>query len=244
MINLSMAGFMDSATIQAYMRCVGFVDAFHNTVASDRHFTRSVPFLVKEALNKYILMRQELERNPESAIRRLDLATILFLLGPELVAFEGLDTANPEVILQHFDRWLKDHNLIKWNPESPLSPTSPATIRLTFGIAQSMDTEGTSLPSIPDDTKVLRKIWNIYHKMLKQQGYLGLARRERAKDKTQGSFSTQEISDDTEYPYDNPKVIALDRLGMLPTKHALTSAERRVIRGLSRPGPRLRLKHT
>ncbi|KAG9817734.1 hypothetical protein KCU68_g18384, partial [Aureobasidium melanogenum] len=84
MINLSMAGFMDSATIQAYMRCVGFVDAGYNTVASDRHFTRSVPFLIKESLNKYILMRQELEKNPQSAIRRLDLDTIRFLLRPDL----------------------------------------------------------------------------------------------------------------------------------------------------------------
>lgn len=244
MINLSMAGLMDSATIQAYMRCVGFIDANHNIVASDRHFTRSVPFLVKESLNKYILTRQELEKNPQSAIKRLDLATILFLLGPELVAFEDLDTAKPEVILQHFDRWLKDHNLIKWDPESPLSPTSPATIRLTFGIAQSMNSEGAPLPSIPDDTKVLRKIWNIYHKKLKQQGYLGLARQERANDKAEGAFSAQEINEDARYPYDNPKVIALSRLGMLPTKHVLTSAEREVIRGVSRPGSRLRLKHT
>lgn len=243
MINLSMAGFMDSATIQAYMRCVGFVHANNDTVASDRHFTRSVPFLVKESLNKYILMRQELEKNPRSAIRRLDLATILFLLGPEIVALESLDTAKPEVILQHFDRWLKDHDLIQWDPESPLSPASPATIRLTFGIAQSMNTEGAPLPSIPEDTKMLRKIWNIYHGMLKQQGYLGPARQERAKDKAEGSFSTQETSDDASCPYDSPKVIALDRLGMLPTKHALTQAEREIIRGVSRPGSRIKLKH-
>ncbi|KAK6008011.1 hypothetical protein QM012_004825 [Aureobasidium pullulans] len=244
MINLSMAGFMDSATIQAYMRCVGFVDVDHNTVASDRHFTRSVPFLVKESLNKYILMRQDLENNPQSAIRRLDLATILFLLGPELVALEDLDTAKPESILQHFDIWLKDHGLVQWDPKSPLSPTSPETMRLTFGIAKSTNAESASLPSIPDDTKVLRKIWNVYHKMLKQQGHLGLARQERARDMAEGSFSTQEMSDDVNYPYDDPKVIALNRLGMLPTRHALTQAEKEVIRGALRPAPKLRLKHT
>ncbi|KAH0372115.1 hypothetical protein KCU65_g1241, partial [Aureobasidium melanogenum] len=246
MVNLSMAGFMDSATIQAYMRCVGFVDADHNTIASDRHFTRSVPFLTKESLNTYILMRQELEKNPHSAIRRLDLATIRFLLRPQLDGFEDLDTMKPEVIFQHFDRWLKDRDLVSWDPKSPLSPTSPATMRLTFGIAESTRNEGAPLPSIPDDTKLLRKIWNIYHRMLKEQGYLGLARQERAKDIAEGSFSTQETNNDARYPYDDPKVIALDRLGMLPTKHVLTPDENEDIRGPSRPAllvSTFKLKH-
>ncbi|KAH0349992.1 hypothetical protein KCU81_g2669, partial [Aureobasidium melanogenum] len=243
MINYSMAGFMDSATIQAYMHCVGFVDADHNTIASDRHFTRSVPFLTKESLNTYILMRQELEKNPHSAIRRLDLATVRFLLRPQLGDFEDLDTMKPEVLFQHFDRWLKDRDLIQWDPKSPLSPTSPATMRLAFGIAESTRTEGAPLPTIPDDTKLLRKIWNIYHRMLKQQGYLGVARQERAKDMADGSFSTQEISNDAKYPYDDPKVVALDRLGMLPTEHFLTPYEKENIRGSSRPAPKLRLRH-
>ncbi|KAG9965199.1 hypothetical protein KCU61_g2118, partial [Aureobasidium melanogenum] len=244
MINLSMAGFMDSATIQAYMRCVGFVDAGHNTVASDRHFTRSVPFLIKESLNKYILMRQELEKNPQSAIRRLDLDTIRFLLRPDLGDFEDLDTMKPEVILEHFDRWLKDRDLIQWDPKTPLSPTSPATMRLAFVLADSADTQGPRLPIIPDDIKVLRQIWNIYHRMLKEQGHLGTARQERAKDKAEDPFTTQEISDDANYPYDDPKFIALDRLAMLPTKHTLTPIEKELIRGVSsRPAPKLKLRH-
>lgn len=244
MINLSMAGFMDSATIQAFMRCVGFVDADHNTVASDRHFTRSVPFLTKESLNKYILMRRELEKHPESAIRRLDLATIRLLLDPELGDFEDLDNMNPETLLEHFDRWLKDRNLVEGGPTSPLSPISPDTIRLTFGIARSANTGDAPLPVIPDDTRLLRKIWNIYHKMLKRQGHLGLARQERAKDIANGHYSTQEISDHAEYPYDDPRVVALDRLGMLPTKHTLTAVEQQAIGGNSRPVIKLKLKHS
>ncbi|KAG9564847.1 hypothetical protein KCV01_g20484, partial [Aureobasidium melanogenum] len=196
------------------------------------------------SLNKYILMRQELEKNPQSAIRRLDLDTIRFLLRPDLGDFEDLDTMKPEVMLEHFDRWLKDRDLIKWDPKSPLSPTSPATMRLAFVLADSADTQGPRLPRIPDDTRVLRQIWNIYHKMLKEQGHLGTARQERAKDKAEDPFSTQKISDDANYPYDDPKFIALDRLGMLPTKHALTPIEKELIRGVSsRPAPKLKLRH-
>ncbi|CAD0095019.1 unnamed protein product [Aureobasidium vineae] len=242
MINLSMAGFMDSATIQAFMRCVGFVDARqNNTIAPDRHFTRSVPFVLKTSVNKYIFMRREIEENPNSNISRLDLATIRLLLQPFLL-FEDVDTLSADDLLLHFDRWLKDQGLS--DPTVPPSPASPATVRLTFGLAQSVpDAEGT-IPDLPDDTRLLRKIWNIYHEQMKKQGHLGSARQHRAYEKANGSFCTEEIGDDIHYPYDEPKIVVLDRLGMLPTENTLTQLERDYLReGVPQPVLKLRLKH-
>ncbi|KAI4726982.1 hypothetical protein E4T49_05226 [Aureobasidium sp. EXF-10728] len=241
MINLSMAGYMDSATIQAFMRCVGFVDPRqNNTIASDRHFTRSVPFVLKTSVNKYILMRKEIEKNPNSNISRLDLATIRLLIQPYLL-WDDVDTLSADDLLLHFDRWLKDQGLS--DPTVPLSPTSPATVRLTFGIAQSMpDAEGT-LPGLPDDTRLLRKIWNIYHAQMKKQGHLGSARQHRAEEKANGSFCTEEIGDDIHYPYDEPKIVVLDRLGMLPTQNTLTQLERDYLRnGVPQPVLKLKVK--
>jgi hypothetical protein len=235
LINLATAGLMDSATIQAFMRCVGFVDPDHDTIAPDRHFTRTVPFLTRTSVNRYIIQRREIEENPDSAVRRLDLSTIRFLLdSTNPGAFGNLNKLSTEAILQHFQQWLKERDLI--DPTMPLSPTSPATIRLTFGIAQSLAPTAWSIPSnIPDDARVLRQIWDIYHATLKQKGYLGQARQERARDLSNGAFSTQEIASGVSYPYGDPKVIALERLDMLPTKHVLTPEERDGLRNASKP---------
>jgi hypothetical protein len=235
MINLATTGFMDSATVQAFMRCVGFVDPDHDTIVPDRHFTRTVPFLTRTSVNRYIVQRREIEENPDSAVRRLDLSTIRFLLdSTNPSAFGDLNKLSTEVILQHFQQWLKERNLV--DPTMPPSPTSPATIRLTFGIAQSLGRTAWSIPSnIPDDARVLRQIWDIYHAALKQTGYLGQARQERAKDLANGAFSTQEIANGASYPYGDPKIVTLERLDMLPTKHVLTPEEREGLRNASKP---------
>ncbi|KAI4841564.1 hypothetical protein E4T45_09448, partial [Aureobasidium sp. EXF-8846] len=234
-LNLAIAGFMDSATIQSFMRCVGFVDPDHDTIAPDRHFTRTVPFLTKTSVNRYIIQRREIEENPDSAVRRLDLSTIRFLLDSTSPgAFGDLDKLSTEVILQHFQQWLEERNLV--DPTMPPSPTSPATIRLTFGIAQSLGPTAWSIPpNIPDDARVLRQIWDIYHTTLKQKGYLGQAREERARDLSNGAFSTQEIASGASYPYGDPRIISLERLNMLPTKHVLTPEERDGLRNASKP---------
>jgi hypothetical protein len=235
MINLATTGFMDSATVQAFMRCVGFVDPDHDTIVPDRHFTRTVPFLTRTSVNRYIVQRREIEENPDSAVRRLDLSTIRFLLdSTNPSAFGDLNKLSTEAILQHFQQWLKERNLV--DPTMPPSPTSPATIRLTFGIAQSLGRTAWSIPSnIPDDARVLRQIWDIYHAALKQTGYLGQARQERAKDLANGAFSTQEIANGASYPYGDPKIVTLERLDMLPTKHVLTPEEREGLRNASKP---------
>jgi hypothetical protein len=235
MINLATAGFMDSATIQSFMRCVGFVDPDHDTITPDRHFTRTVPFLTRTSVNRYIIHRREVEENPDSAVRRLDLSTIRFLLdSTNPRAFGDLNKLSTDVILQHFQQWLKERDLV--DPTMPPSPTSPATIRLTFGIAQSLGRTAWSIPSnIPDDARVLRQIWDIYHATLKQKGYLGQARQERARDLANGAFPTQEIASDVSYPYGDPKIITLERLDMLPTKHVLAPEERDGLRNASKP---------
>jgi hypothetical protein len=239
MINLSIAGLMDSATIQAFMRCVGFVDPGHNTIAPDRHFTRTVPFLAKTAVNRYIIQRREIEQNPHSAVRRLDLGTIRFLLdAANPGALGDINQLSTDVVLQHFQRWLKERNLV--DPRTPPSPTSPATIRLTFGIAQSLGPAEWAIPAdIPDDARVLRQIWDIYHATLKQKGYLGQARQERAKDLANGVFSTQEVATGASYPYGDPKIVTLERLDMLPTQHVLTPEEREELMNTSRPKVKL-----
>jgi hypothetical protein len=239
MINLSIAGLMDSATIQAFMRCVGFVDPGHNTIAPDRHFTRTVPFLTKTAVNRYIIQRREIEQNPHSAVRRLYLGTIRFLLdAAKPGALGDIDQLSTDVVLQHFQRWLKERNLV--DPRTPSSPTSPATIRLTFGIAQSLGPTEWAIPAnIPDDARVLRQIWDIYHATLKQKGYLGQARQERAKDLANGVFSTQEVATGASYPYGDPKIVTLERLDMLPTQHVLALEEREELMNTSRPKVKL-----
>jgi hypothetical protein len=242
LINLATSGFMDSATIQAFMRCVGFVDPDHDIIAPNRHFTRSVPFLTRTAVNSYILERRELDKNPESAIRRLDPGTIHLLLdSANPGAFGDLEKLRPDIVLQHFDTWLKERKLV--DPTTPPSPTSPATIRLTFGIAQSLGPAEWAIPSkIPDDTRVLRQIWEIYHALLKEMGYLGQARQERANDLSKGAFSTQEVPIDAHYPYLNPKIVTLARLGMLPTTHTLQPAERETLKSAAKPKLRLTAK--
>jgi hypothetical protein len=234
MINLAIAGFMDSATIQSFMRCVGFVDPDHDTIAPDRHFTRTVPFLARTSVNRYIIERREIEQNPSSAVRRLDLGNIRFLLdSTNPGALGNLNKLSTEAILQHFQQWLKERNLV--DPTMPPSPTSPATIRLT-----TLGSTAWLIPSkIPDDVRVLRQIWDIYHATLKQKGYLGQARQERARDLANGAFSTQEIASSASYPYGDPKIVALERLDMLPTTHTLTLEEREGLRSASKPRVKL-----
>lgn len=228
MINLATAGFMDSATIQAFMRCTGFLDPAHSTIAADRHFTRTVPFLAKTSVNRYIIQRREIDRNPVSATRRIDLNTMRILLDSANPGALEVDRMSPDTVLLHFDKWLKERNLV--DPTTPPSPTSPETIRLTFCIAQSMGpAEWAVASNIPDDTRILRQIWDIYHQTLKKKGYLGQARVERAKNTANGEFSSQEVATDAHYPYGDPKLVVLDRLGMLPSTDTLTPNERAIL---------------
>lgn len=232
LINLATAGFMDSATIQAFMRCVGFLDPAHSTIAADRHFTRTVPFLAKTSVNRYILQRREIDRNPVSATRRIDLNTMRILLDSANPGALELDRMSPDTILLHFDKWLKERNLV--DPTTPPSPTSPQTVRLTFAIAQSMGSAEWDVPAqLPDDTRILRQIWDIYHQALKKRGYLGEARTERAKDLANGKVSSHETVTDAHYPYGDPKLVALSRLGMLPTTNTLAPGEREALRRAS-----------
>lgn len=228
MINLATAGFMDSATIQAFMRCVGFLDPAHNIIAADRHFTRTVPFLTKTSVNRYILQRREIDKNPVSATRRIDLNTMRILLDSANPGALELDRMSPDDILLLFDKWLKERNLV--DPTTPPSPTSPQTIRLTFGLAHSMGpAEWAVVSNIPDDNRILRQIWGIYHQVLKKKGYLGQARADRAKDLAGEESSSQEAVTDPNYPYGNPRLIALNRLGMLPTTHTLTPNDKAIL---------------
>lgn len=228
LINLATAGFMDSATIQAFMRCTGFLDPAHNTIAADRHFTRTVPFLAKTSVNRYILQRREIDKNPVSATRRIDLNTMRILLDSANPGALEVDRMSPDNILLLFDKWLKERNLV--DPTTPPSPTSPETIRLTFGIAQSMGPAEWAVAShIPDDTRILRQIWDIYHQTLKKKGYLGQARVERTRNLANGELSSQEVATDAHYPYGDPKLVVLDRLGMLPSTDTLTPDERAIL---------------
>lgn len=232
LINLATAGFMDSATIQAFMRCTGFLDPAHNTIATDRHFTRTVPFLARTSVNRYIIQRREIDRNPVSATRRIDLNTMRILLDSANPGALEVDRMSPDTVLLHFDKWLKERKLV--DSTTPPSPTSPQTIRLTFAIAQSMGEAEWDVPAqLPEDTRILRQIWDIYHQALKKRGYLGSAREERAKNLAAGEFSTQEAATDVNYPYADPKLVTLNRLGMLPTTNTLTPGEREVLRRAS-----------
>ncbi|KAI5276397.1 hypothetical protein E4T47_00718 [Aureobasidium subglaciale] len=233
MINLAMSGFMDSATIRAFFRCVKFVEPGSDNIADDRHFTRTVPFLNRYAMGKYFEERKRLERNPHSPTDRLDLETIKYILHHSS-PLQDIDTQTPNQVLESFDNWLKHRKLIPSKDQTPLSPVSPATMRLTFALAGSV--EELRVP-FPDDARLRQKIWNIYHKLLKKQGHLSKAREAREKDKAEGSSPSQESapSDDINYPYEDSNLIVLDRLNMLPTNDVLSANEIANIRARTAP---------
>jgi hypothetical protein len=249
MINLSMSGFMDSATIQSFMRCVGFVDAGFGTIANDRHFTRSVPFLSKYSMDHYVRMRQSIDLQPASTVNRLNSDTMRYLL--EHTGSTGVHGGHARLILQDFDKWLHEQDLKDYDNDShlliPLSPISPAAIRLAF--ERVADFGLWRIPRVlPADDRDLRKMWNVYHRSLRAQDMLTSVRATRAEQKRGGNHTTQELvdRDDVNYPYDDPRVIVLDRLGMLPSQNVLSADELAAIRGtrptLERLPVKLRLR--
>ncbi|THX61213.1 hypothetical protein D6D06_00743 [Aureobasidium pullulans] len=233
MINLSMSGFMDSATIQAFMRCTGFVEQGSDTIAGDRHFTRSVPFLNQSGMNKYINMRRDIEQHPNSGTKRLDIETIRYILR-----YTGHEVENlgAEAILERFDKWLKDNNIIEAEPTSPFSPISPKTIEMCFTSVTVHETQQVPVPW-PTEVKALRKVWRVYHKLLRREGLLACPLEDRAAQKEAGAPSTQEgvPRDDTYYPYESAKIVTLDRLGMLPSTDVLSPTELAGIRTKKSP---------
>ncbi|KAI5201677.1 hypothetical protein E4T39_05127 [Aureobasidium subglaciale] len=238
MINLAISGFMDSATIRAFLRCVDFVDSGPDTIADDRHFTRTVPFLNRFTMGRYVQERRRIERNPHSPTDRLDLETIRFILHHSSPLID-INAQTPNEILTTFDTWLKHRRLIPSDDQTPLSPVSPATIRLTFALAESVDE--VRFP-YPDDARLRRKIWNIYHKLLKKQGHLGTARKQRGEEKAAGSSPTQESAPpgDLSYPYEDTRLVVLNRLDMLPTSDVLSAHEIANIRARTGP-PRIKI---
>lgn len=231
-INLAMSGLMDSATILALARCIGFVTEDSTAVAEGRDFTRTVPFLTGDSLVTYTTRRWEIEQSLHAPAIRLDVDAIRYILEHTDFRNPTPDQPSAAELIQDFSRWLRMNGIELATDDGvdssgPLSPVSPTTIRRAF--KQLAEVGFPSVPkSLPENLRLLRQIWNVYHGLLKENDVLPAIRQKRQQEKEEQRRARHDLEEDADgvgidyYPYSNPVYNTLDRLSMLPSTQVLS----------------------
>lgn len=240
MINLALAGLMDSATILAFVRCVKFVvpmePATVPVISSDRHFSRTVPFLSEIHHYDYIRERRRIAQRPNVPPIRREVIEQILKYGN--FGYSEDDIRENLVSYHQFLGFMDIEG-----PKSPLSPVSPITMRRVLEAAANT---GIALPTtLPQGDRDLKQIFDIYRKLLDTDGVLGTVRLERAQEKADDAAAgviPMDTSEELRSPiYGNAAKTALGRLDRLPSKVVLTPEEIAEIRQ-KKKGPTLKLK--